>query len=211
MPEPDSKRPQGNARASYHHGDLPRVLIANAIELLDERGVAGFSLREVARRAQVAVAAPSHHFGNVAGLFTAVATLGFERLASDFEDVLGRDTAPVERVIEVCESYVHHGRRHPGMASVMFRSDLLDPDDSALHEARHRSLQLLERAVRQALSEEATDEHVRRVAKVVWATMHGLVALRMEDGEALRVQVGFAAHAILVGSDVIGSPRRDLP
>ncbi|MEM8558888.1 MAG: TetR family transcriptional regulator, partial [Bacteroidota bacterium] len=83
---PESEQPRG--RASYHHGDLPRVLVATAIDLLDERGVAGFSLREVARRAEVAAAAPSHHFGNVAGLLTAVATAGFEQLASAFEEVL---------------------------------------------------------------------------------------------------------------------------
>lgn len=206
MPESDPQPPRGAARASYHHGDLRRALIGHATDLLDERGVAGFSLREVTRRAEVATAAPTHHFGNVAGLLTAVATVGFETLTSDFEDVLSQDTPPTEQVIGLCEAYVHHGRRHPGMASVMFRSDLLNIDDTSLSDARLRSLQLLVRGVRGALSEHASDEHAQRVAKVVWATMHGLVALRMEEGEALRAQVAFAARAVLVGSDILDLP-----
>ncbi|MEM1041602.1 MAG: TetR/AcrR family transcriptional regulator [Bacteroidota bacterium] len=188
------------------------MLVANAIELLDERGVSGFSLREVARRADVAAAAPSHHFGNVAGLLTTIATAGFELLASDFENVLSQDTPPIEQVIGLCEAYVYHGRRHPGMAAIMFRDELLNQENPALCEARLRSLQLLERAVRSAMSKDASneqisDEQISRVAKVVWATMHGLVALRMEEGEALRIQVGFAARAVLAGSDVIGFPK----
>ncbi|MEM1125659.1 MAG: TetR-like C-terminal domain-containing protein [Bacteroidota bacterium] len=186
------------------------MLVATAIDLLNESGVASFSLREVARRAEVAAAAPSHHFGNVAGLLTAVATTGFEQLASAFEDVLSQGASPVEQVLGLCEAYVSHGRRHPGVASVMFRNELLNQGDPDFLEARPRSLQLLQYAVRSAL-EESTGTQVShgqasRVAKVVWATMHGLVTLRMAEGEALRAQVGFAARAVLAGAVAAGPP-----
>jgi AcrR family transcriptional regulator len=65
----------------YHHGALRAALIEATEALLAERGAEGFSLREVARRAGVSPAAPSHHFGDAAGLLTAVASLGFEALA----------------------------------------------------------------------------------------------------------------------------------
>ena len=48
----------------YHHGDLPDTLRRAAAELIAERGAAGFSLREVARRAGVSHAAPAHHYGD---------------------------------------------------------------------------------------------------------------------------------------------------
>lgn len=204
MPDSDSTQPRGRTRASYHHGDLKRVLIEHATDLLDKRGVAGFSLREVTRRAEVAAAAPTHHFGNVAGLLTAVAASGFERLNADFEAVLAQDTAPIEQVIALCEAYVSHGRQHPGMASVMFRDDLLTADAPHLFQTRRRSLHLLVQGVSRALADDAPDDRAQEVAKVVWATMHGLVALRMEEGDALRAQVGFAARAVLAGSDVLG-------
>ena len=188
-------------RSAYHHGDLPRVLVAKATELLDERGVEGFSLREVARRAQVAVAAPSHHFGNVSGLLTAVALEGFRRLASSFENVLGQDLVPIDRVVGVCEAYIEHYRQYPGTVSIMFRRELLDPDHAELSEIGPRSFQLLEEAVRQAASPDTSDERVGWIAKILWATMHGLVALHLEDGEELRARVAFAARAIIEGSN----------
>ncbi len=188
-------------RSAYHHGDLPRVLLAKAVELLDERGVEGFSLREVARRAKVAAAAPSHHFGNVSGLLTAVATEGFRQLASDFKDVLKQDLEPVEQVIGMCEAYINHHQRYPGTVSIMFRRELLDNNNASLLEVRPKSLHLLKDAVRSAISEDASGERVDWVAKILWATMHGLVTLQMEDSEMLSARVAFAARSVLAGSD----------
>ena len=197
-------RTDDRERATYHHGDLPRVLLVNAIELLNERGVEGFSLREVARRAKVAAAAPSHHFGNVSGLLTAVATEGFRQLVADFDDVLSQDLEPVDRVIGLCEAYINHHQRTPGTASIMFRHELLDNDDDDLLAVGSQSLQLFQDAVRSALETDASEERVKCVAKILWATMHGLVTLRREDGEMLRARVAFAARSVIAGSAAIG-------
>lgn len=64
---------QQKSRAAYHHGDLPRVLIAAALELITERGIEAFSLREVARRAEISTAAPYWHFADRDALLGAVA------------------------------------------------------------------------------------------------------------------------------------------
>src|SRR5918995_2060808 len=71
----------GDAARPYHHGDLPRVLLEAAVEAIDESGPAALSLRDLARRAGVSHAAPAHHFGDKAGLLTALAIEGFNRLA----------------------------------------------------------------------------------------------------------------------------------
>ena len=66
----------------YHHGDLPRVLLDAAVQAILEVGPAAVSLRDLARRTGVSHAAPAHHFGDKAGLLTAVAADGFRRLAA---------------------------------------------------------------------------------------------------------------------------------
>ena len=58
----------------YHHGDLRAALLAAAEVELSEKGVEGFSLRSVAKRAGVSHAAPAHHFGDSQGLLTAKGT-----------------------------------------------------------------------------------------------------------------------------------------
>ena len=68
-----------SAERSYHHGNLFSTLLDAAEEELIERGMEGFSLRGVAKRAEVSHAAPAHHFGDANGLLTALAARGFER------------------------------------------------------------------------------------------------------------------------------------
>src|SRR2546430_7302801 len=60
----------------YHHGDLRPALLRAAVETIAETGPAAMSLREVARRAGVTHAAAAYHFGDKAGLLTAVAAGG---------------------------------------------------------------------------------------------------------------------------------------
>lgn len=194
---------QPNERTSYHHGDLRRALVACAIEVLDERGTDGFSLREVARRANVAAAAPAHHFGGISGLLTAVATLGFEELNDAFERALRRDCSAVDRLVSVCKAYVRHNQQQSGTFAIMFRHELLDNEHEQLLLARKKAFELLKIAVRNAVQSDATDERVRSVASVLWATMHGLVALPLEKGEKLNKRIELAARAIVAGSDSI--------
>ena len=188
-------------REAYHHGDLSRTLVEKASELLEERGVDGFSLREVARRADVAVAAPSHHFGNVSGLLTAVALEGFRELIAAFERLLRKDLSPTDQVVGLSETYVRLARRKPGVYSIMFRGEILDNENGEFCAARSRSLEILVETVGKALDKEASKEHVLAVAKTVWATNHGLIALRLEDGKALNSRAEFAARCILAGAD----------
>src|ERR1700690_3509118 len=63
---------------THFDGDLRRSLLDAAIEVVVEVGADHVSLREVARRCGVSHAAPAHHFGDKAGLLTAIATEGFE-------------------------------------------------------------------------------------------------------------------------------------
>lgn len=115
--------------APYHHGDLRAALIAATEELLVERGPDGFSLREVARRAGVSPAAPAHHFGDAAGLLTAVAALGFEGLTAALREGVasgGKDARAALRGQGI--GYVHYALAHPGRFRLMFRDGVLHPD-----------------------------------------------------------------------------------
>jgi AcrR family transcriptional regulator len=65
----------------YHHGDLRRAILDAAVESISAHGSTALSLREVSRRAGVSHAAPIHHFGDKAGVLTALAAEGYELLA----------------------------------------------------------------------------------------------------------------------------------
>ena len=62
---------------AYHHGDLRNALILKALDVLDEKGVAGLSLREIARQTGVGHNAPYRHFKNKTELLEAPRKCGF--------------------------------------------------------------------------------------------------------------------------------------
>ena len=113
------------SRDSYHHGDLKAAILAQAAELVAERGADGISLRELARAAGVSHAAPAHHFTDRRGLFTALAAEGWRKLAAAL------DGARPE-FIDAAMAYVRFALDHPGHYAVMFDRSLVDPENAEL-------------------------------------------------------------------------------
>lgn len=120
-------------RAGYHHGALREALLAAAEAVLAERGLEGFSLREVARRSGVSPAAPAHHFGDAQGLLNAVAALAFEGLRQELEAGNARGGAdPLARLREQGLAYVGYALAHPARFGLMFRCEGR-PDETLQH------------------------------------------------------------------------------
>ncbi|MEA2500686.1 MAG: hypothetical protein QOD01_797 [Actinomycetota bacterium] len=147
----------------YHHGDLRRVLLEEAVASLRESGPAALSLRDLARRAGVSHAAPAHHFGDKRGLLTAVAAEGFRRLSAS----LGATYEATRDVAEVGVAYVTFAVEERPYFDVMFRPDLYDPDDPELVAARPASGAAL-------YGPAAT---VSEAGIAAWSLVHGLATL----------------------------------
>src|SRR3982751_372137 len=63
----------------YHHGALRDALLEAAERVLERDGLPGLTLRAVAREAGVSHAAPTHHFGDLTGLLSELAAIGYTR------------------------------------------------------------------------------------------------------------------------------------
>jgi AcrR family transcriptional regulator len=106
---------------SYHHGDLPAALAAVAKELIAERGLEGFTLREVARRVGVTHVAAYRHYSDRRALLAAVAVHGFLRLRRRLE--AARKKTPerlVPRLRALLAAYVQFCWAEPELMEVMF-------------------------------------------------------------------------------------------
>ncbi|HEX4765066.1 MAG TPA: TetR/AcrR family transcriptional regulator [Lichenihabitans sp.] len=174
----------GPAARSYHHGDLRHALIATAESLLAEKGVESFTLRECARRAGVSPAAPAHHFGNMTGLLTAIATLGFNELAARMDDALAAsDGTPEGRLKAIGLGYVRFALAYPGRFRVIFGRFPLAREDAAFAAASRRAFDILARTIA------AQPAHVGRAGPaaeadlvLAWSTVHGFANLAL-DGQ----------------------------
>ena len=162
---------------AYHHGDLPNALRLAAVDVIDERGLGAFSLREVARRAGVSHTAPAHHFGDMRGLLTSVATEGFDALFAATDRAAAGIDDPVERLTAIGEAYVTLARSHHAHCEVMFRMDVVDPDDAALQAAGMRAYGVLEDTVRSLIERDGLDVDLDTATWLCWSTMQGLVVL----------------------------------
>ena len=154
----------------YHHGDLPRVLLDAAVQAIAEVGPAAVSLRELARRAGVSHAAPAYHFGDKAGLLTAVATDGFRRLAATLRDTYQATGS----FLEVGVAYVGFAVTHRAHFEVMFRPELYRTDDPDLVRARDGARSLLYPPAAAATSPGGDEV---RAAVAAWSLAHGLATL----------------------------------
>jgi AcrR family transcriptional regulator len=154
------------ASRPYHHGHLRPALIDAAVATVEDQGLAGMSLRGVARRAGVSHAAATYHFGNKAGLLTAVAVEGYRQLTGALraEDQAGHG------YLEVGVAYVRFAVTHRGYFEVMYRPELYHPQDPTLLEARAAAATQLYRS-------DQPDADRMATGIAAWALMHGVATL----------------------------------
>ncbi len=163
-------------RATYHHGDLRRVLLDAAREEIAAHGAQALSLASLARRAGVAQSAPYRHFADREELLAAVAIEGFEAFTRALVEATAADDAAgaIERM---SEAYLRFGAENVELYRLMFASGLVPgaARGSALDKAAQASFRpLLERVA------PAGPQRSLAVAYVKWGQLHGLVMLKAD-------------------------------
>lgn len=161
----------------YHHGDLPNELRRVAADLIAERGTAGFSLREVARRAGVSHAAPTHHFGDVTGLFTAVAIEAFQHMHASITAAGEGLDDPRDRLVAMGRAYVEVSVSNPGHCAVAFRHDLVHRDDPEYETWSDATHTMFFECVAEIHEQADHDFDIGVATSLGWAALQGLTEL----------------------------------
>src|SRR5262249_9544845 len=121
------------AERPYHHGDLRRVLVDAAFELVGEGGAEGLSVREAARRAGVSPGAPFRHFASREALLAAVAEEAQRRFRAEVDRALAEAPAdPLQRFRSLGLAYLRWAKRNPAHFEVISNRRLFDQDKSAV-------------------------------------------------------------------------------
>lgn len=161
----------------YHHGNLAQAVLDAAVEAVTESGPEKLSMRDLARRAGVSHAAPAHHFGDKAGLLTAVATQGFDLLA----DALVAEQQRTGDFLEVGVAYVRFAVEHRAHFEVMFRPELYNPVDAGVEAARQRATEALYGGVESVPDEQRGDRDVQKDGVAAWSLVHGFATLWLNN------------------------------
>jgi AcrR family transcriptional regulator len=153
---PAKARPASRGAAAarpYHHGDLRRVLVDAAFELVGEGGAEAVSVREAARRAGVSPGAPFRHFSSRDALLAAVAEEAQRRFRAEIERALAKAPAddPLQRFRCLGLAYLRWAIRNPTHFEVISSRRFFDHDKSATVSADNAEvIGLTERILRDA-------------------------------------------------------------
>lgn len=169
-----------NHQRPYHHGDLRRSLIQAGSKLIEEKGLAGLSLREVARVAGVSHTAPYRHFQDKADLLAAIAQVGFEKLTDEAGSAARRHTRdPQQQFVAASVQYILFGVRHPRTFHLLFGGVInMRSAPRTLKEASWAAFQLVETIINNGKAAGVFhDRDTMELAVTTWSSIHGLAQL----------------------------------
>jgi len=189
----------GKGPRGYHHGNLKEALVRAALELIAQKGPAGFTFAEAARWAGVSPAAPYRHFRDRDELIADVARRGFElfeaALAKSWDD--GRPN-PFTAFDRLGKAYLAFARNEPAYYSAMFEAGIPLEADANLRQVSERAFGVLRMATEKLLATmpEPNRPPALMVSLHIWALSHGVASL-FGRGDAARRSLPMSAEELL--------------
>jgi AcrR family transcriptional regulator len=190
----DREGPRG-----YHHGNLKEALLRAALELIAQKGPAGFTFAEAARWAGVSPAAPYRHFRDRDELLASIALRGFNR----FEAALARAWDGGRPDVFVAldrlgRAYLGFARSEPAYYSAMFEAGIPLAGNPELREAGDRAFAVLREAAEKLCAQTPARNRppALMVALHIWAMSHGVASL-FGRGDAARRSLPMSPDELL--------------
>jgi AcrR family transcriptional regulator len=183
----------------YHHGNLKEALLRAALELIAQKGPAGFTFAEAARWAGVSPAAPYRHFRDRDELLASVALRGFEQFEAALKGAWddGRPDA-LAALDRLGKAYLNFAHSEPAYYSAMFESGIPLATSPELREAGESAFAVLRAAAEKlcALTPAKARPPALMVALHIWAIAHGIASL-FGRGDAARRALPMSPEELL--------------
>ncbi len=195
----------GRGSRGYHHGNLKEALVRAALELIAEKGPAGFTFADAARWAGVSPAAPYRHYRDRDALLADVARRGFElfeaALTKAWNDGRPDALAGFDRL---GKAYLDFAKREPAYYSAMFEAGVPLDADPQLREAGERAFDVLRNAAEKlvALMPAKGRPPALMVALHIWSMTHGIASL-FGRGDAARRSLPMPPEELLEAAFLI--------
>jgi len=190
----DKESPRG-----YHHGNLKEALLRAALELIAQKGPAGFTFAEAARWAGVSPAAPYRHFRDRDELLANVALRGFHQFEAALARAWDEGRPDVFFALDrLGRAYLDFARSEPAYYSAMFEAGIPAGGNPELRDAGDRAFAVLRAAAEKLCAQVPAPNRppALMVALHIWAMAHGIASL-FGRGDAARRTLPIAAEELL--------------
>ncbi len=194
------RKEERRAERGYHHGNLKEALLQAALDLIGQKGAAGFTFADAARMAGVSPAAPYRHFRDRDELLSSIAQRGFEQfeaaLTGAWDDGRPDTITAFERV---GKAYLAFAREEPAFYSAMFESGIPVEANPALMAAAERAFGMIRAAAERlaALTPPgAPRPPASMIALHIWSMSHGIASL-FARGDGARRKLPMSPEELL--------------
>lgn len=170
-------------KETYHHGNLRQTLIEEAYDLIGEVGLTNLSMRKLAEQAGVSRTAAYHHFKDKRALLIAIARDGFNQL-KEKTDQIADDLSAKEKMVQRCELYLNLAFSDPALYELMYGRVIWGEGVSDTN-LEGQASQMFKNYCEFYAKLLATNQiHLVKkpavVARIHWATLHGLARLYVD-------------------------------
>jgi len=170
-------------RREQERADTRNKILEAARQMFVRNGYEGTTMRGIADAIRYTPTALYHHFASKQALVTELCQHDFDRLARHFSDA-ARVADPIERIRQIGWLYLQFAMQYPNHYQFMFMTavPMIEHRDGVHGNPERDAYAVIQMACRDAIERgrlrpELTDAD--EVAQILWATLHGLVSLRL--------------------------------
>ena len=177
-------RPGKKPAKSYHHGDLRRALLDEALRTIQADGVGHVTMRTLGESLGVSRSALYRHFADKQSLLATVGKEGFRMLRQALGDAWEQNGRGRSGFAAMARAYVQFAVEHPSHYRVMFGEfvESAAKDDDFVGEAKAAFQVLVDALVGQQNAGGIRRDDPVLLARFVWALVHG-TAMLVIDGQ----------------------------
>ena len=179
-----TKRPQKKRPGHYHHGDLSRALLEEAVRTIQTDGGEHLTLRAIGTTLGVSRTALYRHFSDKQALLAAVGREGFRLLRVALTDAWEGEGRGRPGFEAMGLAYVRFAAAHPAHYRVMFGRfiESCAKDAAFVQEASAAFHVLVTSLVEQQDAGLVRRDDPVMLARFVWSVVHG-IAMLVIDGQ----------------------------
>jgi len=171
-------------RPAIPRGHVKDACLAEALRIIEDKGIEALSFREVSRRLGVSYQAPYKHFESKDAILAELLTRCFAEFAEHLEArSLSGDAA--QDMHALGESYFDYAKRFPTKYRLMFETPMPEPEKHPAMMAEARRAFALLKARLEAMAILPVTSAGRSTANLdalfVWSVVHGLASILNSD------------------------------
>jgi len=195
-------------RSSHTPQELRELILDAAQDIIDQKGLAGLSAREVARIIGYSPGTIYNMFTNLDDVVLNVEGRVLDALDKRLSEAAGTGGGTDTRVVEIAHVYLAFTREKPRLWNLLFEHHL--PAGTELPDWYQKKLEGLMAHVERALASHfppgSEADRQRTAARVLWAGVHGITSLSTAD----KLSVVTTESAGRLIDDLVGTYLRGL-